>query len=458
MPMQRYAHPLLAFAAALCLALSSAARADLIEVDDQALSDTAAYGLLWTDKITGSELAGSNAYSTPFTFYRMGLDAQMATNMNIAKAQLGCGGVNDLLNPGGGCDIDADYMALLGRSGNDVGNPLSSFILERPYIELAIKNDGTANREVAGLKIGAQTADGAMSVGRRYTTNGENQENSIDWVQPSFDSSNWNLEPYRVAGTNCNTGVDFGNGVIGCHSGINSISGFLGTEMSLSMRVITRVCVFICIGVDEWGCVGRTVITSDVCGNGKADAFFLDVAATRMQYLGLRNARLLMTDNPLIDLLGGKAFASLNADLRLMHKVIYRNTSDFFISFQREPIAYPRFSKMTPKAQFAALNPSFESNAVVDYLPGDEMFMDGCATTRWDTARCNSAYAVPANTGWWLNAPTVKVLNIVNNSVNLPDLDLGQALQLLGAPGLQISQPELNQTPAKNCYGASRFC
>lgn len=458
MPGHRRTCSLIAFAVSMCLVLCGVARADLIEVDDQALSDTAAYGLLWTDKITGSELAGSNAYSTPFTFYRMGLDAQLATNMNIARAQLGCGGVNDLLSPGTACDIDAEYMALMGRNGLNAGNPLSALVLERPYIELAIKNDGTANREMAGFKLGGQSVDGAMVVGRRYTSNGVNQENSMDWNQPPMEAASWNIEPYRVAGTNCNTATDLGNGVVGCHSGINSISGFLGTEMSLTMRVITRVCVFICIGIDEWGCVGRTAHTSDVCGNTKADAFFMDVAGTRMPYLGLRNARLLMTDNPLIDLLGGKAFASLNADLRLAHQVIYNKTGDFFISFQREPIAYPRFSKMTPKAEMAALNPSFESNAVVDYLPGDERFMDACATTRWDTARCTSAYAVPANTGWWLNAPTAKLLNIVNNSVNLPDLDLGQALQLLGPPGLVISQPELQFTPAKNCYGATRFC
>jgi len=440
----------------LCSALALAslsARADLVEMDDQGLSDSAAYGLLWTDKITGSELAGSNAYSTPFTFYRMGMDAQLAVNVNIAKAQLGCGGVNDLLNPGAGCDIDVDYLTMMGRNNLTVGNPLSSFVLERPYIELAIKNDGTADREIVGLKIGSQSANGAMVAGRRYGANGENQENVMDWTEFGFQAANWNVEPARVTGTNCNTGVDYGNGVVGCHSGINSISGFLGTEMSLSMRVRTRVCVFICIGVDEWGCVGRTVTGVDTCGTTKSDAFFLDLGGTRMQYLGLRDARLFMTPNPLISLLGGKAFASMNADLRLLHAVVFKNTGDFSISFQREPVAYPRFSKMTPKAEFAAIDPNYLTN-----VGTDEIFMDACATTRWDTARCDSAYAVPASTGWWLNAPTVKLLDIVNNDVSLPDLDLGTALGLLGAPGLLLSNPEFNLTPAKNCYGATRFC
>lgn len=41
-------------------------------------------------------------------------------------------------------------------------------------------------------------------------------------------------------------------------------------------------------------------------------------------------------------------FASLNTDLRNVHKLTFEDTSDFFLSFQREPIAYPRYSKLTP--------------------------------------------------------------------------------------------------------------
>lgn len=461
----RHILPLLAFL------FMQAAHAELIEIDEQDLRDSAAQGLLWTDKITGSELTGSNAYSTPFTFYRMGLDGQLAINANMSKLQLGCGGVNDLLNPSAGCDIDIDYVSMMGRNGNAPGNPLSAFTMERPYVEIAVKNDGTANREVAGIKIGAQSVDGAMSVGRRYATNGSaNQENTLGWTDFAMDAANGNIEPTRQNGAACNPSASRGAAVTGCNSGINSVSGFLGTEMSLSMYVQTRVCVFICIGVNEWGCVGRTAFYEGAApagchitgqngateANEKANGMFADLGGTRMQFLGLRNVRLFMTDNPLIDLLGGEAFASMNADLRVMHFITFNNTSDFFISFQREPIAYPRYSKMTPTAQLAALDANYLTK--VDYVAGDDMFMDACATTRYDSARCASAYSVPANTGWWLNAPSVKLMEIYNPSVNLGDVNLGQALSLLGAPGLLLTDPNFNTTPSKNCYGATKFC
>jgi len=83
--------------------------------------------------------------------------------------------------------------------------------------------------------------------------------------------------------------------------------------------------------------------------------------------------------------------------------------------------------------------------------------MDVCATSgRPD--RCDSAYSVPANTGWWLNAPSVKLLDIVNDNADLGMITVGDALGLLGAPGHVIENPEFELTPAQNCYGSSTFC
>lgn len=406
---------------------------------DEDMDDIHAQGLFWSDKISGSELTGSNAYSTPFTFYRVGLDADLALNMNIAKLQLGCGGVNDFLNAKAGCDIDIDYATLMGRSGVDPGNPLSAFTLRRPYLEFAVKGDGTANREIVGIKIGTQSADGAIVGGRRYETDGAvNQENML-----SISNS-------------CDTDASVGAGALGCHSGINSVSGFLGSEMSLSMRVKAQICgSFLIDGVwcgfsnrlwiplDAWGCTGRTQTTDDNCGTANSDALFIDLAGTRMDNLGLQAASLNLEGNGLSGVLTqllGNAYASLNADLRLVHKLTLENTGDFFLSFQREPVAYPRFSKMTPEAE----------------LPSGAM--DSCKSTNFNQARCGSAYAVPANTGWWLNLPSVKLLDVYNDNANIGNLSIGDALSLLAAPGYQIDQAEFQMTPYKNCYGAARFC
>lgn len=420
-----------------------AAVASMEAMADHEMEEVSGQGLFWSDKISGSELVGTNAYSTPFTFYRMGLDGELALNANITKLQLGCGGVNDFLAAKTGCDIDIDYASLMGRNGSNPGNPLSSFKLVRPYLELAIKNDGTAQREVVGIKIGAQTADGALAIGRRYTTNGAvNQENTLGWSEPTSGET----EVVRQNGANCNTaGVAFGAGVLGCHSGVNSASGFLGSELSLSLRVQARICVLICIPLDAWGCVGRTQLTGDDCGSAKADALFVDMAGTRMQVLGLRSALLKLNDGGVLTDLIGEGYASLNLDLRMVHKLTLENSGDFAISFQREPVAYPRYSKMTPTAEMQA-NGTYATA------------FDACATTLYDSSRCSSAYSVPANTGWWLNLPNLKLIDIVNPGTPLGDLSLGDALDLFGAPGLMINQAELNMTPFKNCYGASRFC
>lgn len=419
-----------------------AAIASMEAMADDEMQEVSGQGLFWSDKITGSELVGSNAYSTPFTFYRMGLDGELALNANISKLQLGCGGFNDFLAANTGCDIDIDYVSLMGRNGTNPGNPLSAFKLARPYLELVIKNDGTAQREVVGIKIGAQSADGALALGRRYTNNGAvNQENTLGWSEPGSG----NTEPVRQNGANCNTGVSYGAGTLGCHSGANAASGFLGSEMSLSMRIQGRVCAFICIPLDAWGCVGRTQLGSDNCGTAKGDALFVDMAGTRMQVLGLRAALLNLNDGGVLTSIISEGYASLNVDLRLVHKLTLENSGDFAVSFQREPVAYPRYSKMTPTAEMTA-NGTYATA------------LDACATTAYDSNRCSSAYSVPANTGWWLNLPNVKLLDIVNPSTQVGDLSAGDALSLFGAPGFLINQAELNMTPYKNCYGATRFC
>ena len=179
-------------------------------LDDSQMRAISGQGLIVSDKVSGSALANPNEYSTPFEFYRIGLDGELQMNLNISKLQLGCGGINDHLSGHAGCDIDIDYLSLMGRNGTDIGEAGSPFTLDRPYIEFAVKNDDTTTlREIAGIKIGAESADGALSLGRRYfTDNAFNQENT-------------------AFGTTCDTGAVTGPGVIGCHSGINTVSGFL---------------------------------------------------------------------------------------------------------------------------------------------------------------------------------------------------------------------------------------
>ncbi|MZR63072.1 hypothetical protein [Alcanivorax sp. DP30] len=412
--------------------LQTLASSSMKALEESEMRAISGQGLILNDHISGTELAGSNEYSSPFDFYRMGLNGRLELNMNISKLQLGCGGINDHLTGFAGCDIDIDYASLMGRNGTNLGAPGSLFTLLRPYIEVAVKNDGTPTlREVAGIKIGAASADGAMSAGRRYTTNTTNQENIA-------------YEPTCIPGRATNAA--------GCHSGINTVSGFLGSELSLTMDIRTRLVSL--ITVTATGCTGRTHDNGrDACGENLSDALFQDLAGTRMQTLGLQAAEL-KTNR--LEIFGGSCgifnpiaciaatvmdtvFASMNTDLRNVHKMTFEDTPDFFLSFQREPIAYPRYSKVTPNSE----------------LTGSEF--DIC-NTGYATPRCNSAYSVPANTGWWLNAPNVKLLDVYNPNADLGNRGVDEAIALLGAPGLLLTDPEFNLTPAQNCHGSTRFC
>lgn len=402
---------------------------EMEELDESALRDVAGQGLFVADMVRGDELANPNEYSTPFNFYRVGMDGEMQLNLNMSKLQLGCGGVNDFLSGHAGCDIDIDYVSMMGRSGYQPGDPQSPVILDRPYMEFAIKNDDSPTlREVVGIKIGAATVDGFMATGRRYYQGVLNEENN------GFGSS-------------CNPNAFTGNGVVGCHSGLNSVSGFLGTDLSLSMRVKATVASL--VSLDAWGCTGRTTTTEDLCGTNQGDSIFVDLAGTRMQSLGLRAAELTLNGSGIVSLLQllglNDVYAQLNADARTVHGLAFENTSDFFLSFQREPVAYPRYSKMSPTAEFTQQG-----------LMG--VALDACATTSQDTPRCHSGYAVPANTGWWMNAPSAKLVDVYNDNMQLGNLSIGDALDLLDAPGFPIVNPELNFHRAQNCYGSSTFC
>ncbi len=418
-----------------CSGVSAFNQPGLVELKEDELRGVAGQGLFVADMVEGDELANPNAYSTPFNFYRVGMDGEMQLNLNMSKLQLGCGGVNDLLSGHAGCDIDIDYVSMMGRDGFQPGDPQSPVILDRPYMEFAIKNDDMRTmREVVGIKIGAASVDGFMATGRRYYQGVVNEENT------GFGSS-------------CNPSSSTGTGVVGCHSGLNSVSGFLGTDLSLTMRVIADVCLsdlcLLPIGLDAWGCTGRTATNNDLCGTSQSESVFVDIAGTRMQTLGLRSAELLLTGDGLVSVMEAiglnDVYASLNTDARSIHGLAFDNTSDFFLSFQREPIAYPRYSKQSPTQDF------------IDEGSFGTAF-DACATNDMATARCDSGYAVPANTGWWMNAPSARLVDVYNDNANLGELGVDAVIDLLGAPGYLINHPEFDLNRAQNCYGSSTFC
>lgn len=441
--------------ALLCLAMALMPNqvSALTELSDDDLSDISgqAGSLFVADHIGPNELAGAPSDGTAnFDFYRMGMDAKMSFNINMSKFQLGCGGVNDLLTTSPACDLDIDYLGLMGinaagdRPAYDAANadvngnfgPESLFEITRPYIELAIKNDDSVTqREVVGIKLGGERINGAIRMGRDYTgfQSGLGQEASLT-----------NLEN----GGGCNPGATTGAGVVNCHSGLNSISGYLaGIELSAGFRARASMCTiflgcvwpfYLSIPLNMEGCIGR--INFNPC-SGSDTPFFIDAGGTRLNNLYVAAAKLRLEPDILLgfDLEG---YGSLELDTRQIHYLLTPNSSGFFLSLQREPVSWPHYEKTPPPSNvaFDACNPAYGQV----------------------TARCSSAYAPRANTGWWLSVANAKMLNLQpGQRIVLPGrlsaIDLLSALGPNTSP-IHIENPKLDFVAARNCYGSALFC
>ncbi|MCD6059749.1 MAG: hypothetical protein K0R03_362 [Moraxellaceae bacterium] len=381
------------------------------EMDDAELEQVNGQALFVSDRIGPNSLTGAGGVgsSTDFTYYRLGLDVDMAFNLNIDKLQLGCGGSNENL-VANACDIDMDYVRFMGRNGNAPGAAVTSdFMVRRPYIELAVKEDGNkTNREIVGIKIGFESADGALSIGREYANGQVNVER----------------------GGTCDTGANTGAGALACESGINYMSGYLNVELSGKLAAQTSLgtanaCFGDTTGMGSGGAALHANCDGNPGNNTGADASFRDPFFVRRS--GTRMDKLLVVskqshhpdDFPAMIYSGllspdDSVHVDLKEALRFVHTIILDSTKtkDFFLSFQREQIAYPKFDK--------------------------------------------SGYAATANTGWWMNIPYAAVRNL--NTTN--DYGVLGSVALLGEmqEGVNVDNLDMNQSPVSNCYGSSKFC
>ena len=442
----------------LWLCSVSIAHAALQEMDDKHLAQVTGQNgsLFLSDHIGANELEGQQGPGSPtdFDFYRMGMDVKLNLNMNIAKFQLGCGGVNDLLTTSPACDIDIDYLSFMGINNDgdfpSLDGPDSAFELIRPYVELAIKNDDTATfREVVGLKVGGQRINGALTMGRDYTGAGKASEG---YTGPGLESLNPLIN--QEHGGTCNPSATTGQSVVNCHSGINSVSGFLSLELSAAIRARARLAGLYDADLDT--CFGRMSPSQYGC-NSSTTPFLVDAGGTRMQQLHVAAAKLTIDDinlncffldlvclgaQEIGDFIINEGYGQLVIDMRQVHYLLTPNTENFFISVQREPVAWPNYSKSLPLSNvlFDACNPAYGQ------IPSN--------------GRCGSAYSPTANTGWWLNAPGAKLLNInPPDRINVGDVSLGTAISLLGPEGqLIINNPKVDLPRVSNCYGSAVFC
>lgn len=368
----------------ICLLGANATVLAMAPMSESELESVAGQGLIVSETIEGTGPADG------FNFMRMGLDAEVSLNANIDRLQLGCGGFNESIRTG--CDIDMDYVRLMGRSPSGVSNPnqadgnpragdpvSSDFVMTRPYIEIAMKGSGTT-REVAGIKISSQETTGFFGVGR-------------------------------------NDG--------GTHTGLNSFSGYMNVFLSGYVEFETGL-------GDGAACIGEPAGYSE-CANSPDGELYNNsdlnspsttaFKGTRLEEIHMESVPLRNLHEPdgggggLLNLLSGSdMYAIMDARLKDVHGFEFNQTKDFFLSFQRESIAYPNYDK--------------------------------------------AGYAEPTNAGWWMNVPRIELRDLEPATVNLgcPGILCAGLLDSFSEPGIYAGYPDLQSSPPDNCYGGAAFC
>lgn len=393
----------------------------------QALTDGELSNLTGQTLLTMSFInSGGSNPNTNIGFYKLGLEAKIEINANIKKLQLGCGG-DKAAGTGGICDIDIDDVRLTGivpslaagASGVDAG-PASDFILNNPFIELAIRNPNSAStREMVGFRLGAASALGTMSFGNNPT--GDNTDDT----------------------------------------GINSLSGQLPTTV-LKGKIPIRVTSGLLFGTNGFAYTKEyNAVYDDIDpNNGNQDAGYCtndcdadnairgpiwpyqkQLVVSRAQTISLDNnsksGRYLNLYANVSSLIGNIKIKNIDAEisqgLRYIHEVKVQDlngnaATDFSLSFQRENIVW--------KKSGIALNGGFGQSA-------------GFAGANYDT------YNAPAQAGWWLNLPQAEISNWTGAQLNLTS---SQALSTLFGTKQDYTDLDLGQQAVDNCYGSLTFC
>jgi hypothetical protein len=145
----------------------------LTVLNDQELASETGQALFNLQYLAPTDTGSNSATNGNVGFYKLGMEAEVALNTNIKKLQLGCGGANGA----GACDIDIDNFSLSGLSDTREGRVQSDAVLTNPFIQLAIKNPGTAStRELVGVRLSAEQIVGMLTFGTENsdTPNGIN--------------------------------------------------------------------------------------------------------------------------------------------------------------------------------------------------------------------------------------------------------------------------------------------
>ena len=382
------------------------AYAELSALDDHGLEQVVGQSAFYTRYIDPSASGNISGLG----FFSLGLEGTLDINANIARLQLGCGGVN-----GPGCDIDLQDVRLTGTQPGPSGTYADSdAVLTNPFIQFAIKNPTSfSTRQVVGIAFGTQGGNALLSIGQNPKPN--------------------------VAGS------------AGGQTGINTICGLIPVQASniaLSATLCTTTIGSFCVG--ELGAGNLPLLnttTTPKSGINQPNGVFSSlVSGNRLTSLSLGpfalDARPLNgIGGALVSALGGVAYGSLAEDFIDVHNlnVSSTTTSGVLLTLNSQSILWPQMGT-SGTSSFPTTTQYTNSN--------------GSAIT---------PSMLEAKTGWYLVLPTTSIGGtasdlLVTQNVLLGVLNSPSALQVLSYPGITIPSINLGQIPVQNCYGTLKFC
>jgi hypothetical protein len=422
-------------------------------IDDEMRQQTG-QSLFTAKYINGTGTASTG--SAGVDFYRLGIDAEVALNLNVKKIQLGCGGVN-----GAGCDIDMDNVSLSGNAATNTARVQSDAVLTRPFIDFAIKNPNTlASREILGFRFGAENLLGLLTIGENNgTSNGINSMSGYLPVAATTGSAQTQAASFSnqleglVTTGSCRTNATRNLSCAGFRTNGGSLT-IASQNVNFNVNAFT---------VNGRRLNSVTVLASSTIGSIPINAASGDLTA---KVVSIRATDGTTYNNCLFGVVCGLNLSkvnmvtnltNLNVDITLNEALGYIHNiplnSPLSLSLQKENVLWPGSPSVSAIAQrgwWMTVNDAVDLGAlnVADQVDISAVFPQVAADVSTYLRRRGNAVFLPITSA-------IGALFTGQVLLNVPDINLSSQTSTLTLNNLALGA---TQNVVPNCYGTLKFC
>lgn len=455
-------------------------------LSDEELSDTQGQALFNLSYLSPGDTSNYETTNN-IGFYRLGVEAEIAANLNIKKLQLGCGGINGA----GKCDIDIDNLSLSGNPTltgialtDSTNRVQSDAVLTNPFFEFAIKNPNTAStREVVGFRVSAEKALGLLTTGTENSTtpNGINTISGFMRVQSdssgnifgkaNTDVKSFNAATYPVTGRLVALGGIGGEATFVTSGGGFNVPAMTGIPFTRSGKVINQSRV---TSLPLTTTLNVPSINLGDSGSGfPAAGQVIGVPPSYVETLGGKLQATVLTTSGLASTLyntgdvlpnvymsgsiqNAKANVTINQSLGYIHSLPIN--SPFYLSVQQQDMRWP--------GTYSGPDPENPASTVTDIAKrgwwmsfADPINLGSVDPTQSIDIEPLFPQIASAVSTWLAANPATS--NDLGGLLGIGALDVDVGTVNLGAFPLSLTLTDLQlngQNFAPNCYGGLKFC